>query len=332
VTEDTIEHLELLAENEDVEFEALKEKFKEKYEEIQNRSEGISDEDIEELALRQTRTSALSEVRIPSDEIELLTIGGSIRNTSNGDMFFGSALADTEPENDANQTELASVTIFDSELAGQIYEAFDEVGNVVSGEFNVSEGELQNHLEVRDGDDTDFEVVRPDDRGHLYEEIRSQVPETSIVSIADNLTATTRDPETGDVYSVSSDIRRMEVDIFDGYKNPAQGNGTYTVRDQTVFDEEDIKNSDVFNAEEANENTTPGLTCWVDPNRMEYGSESVVEMFGTVSTNDRGEVSVDVDGMIPIMATDYDGFVDESNDETPDRDDVSTGSSDRMHI
>jgi len=336
VSETTIDQLESIAEDEE-ELEELKEEFKENHQEFQEKTEGLSDEQVETLALRKTRTEHLKESRIPSDYIEIATVGGEIRNTSNGDMFFGTGVVDREPNEESSRQELASIRIFDGELASEIYNAFDEVGNVVSGNFSVEDGDIDFHAEVSDADDTEFEVTRPEDRVGVVNDIRNKVDEISIANIADNMTGTTRNDD-GDVYPISSDIRRMVVDIFDGYKNAEEGFGIYTVRDDTVFDEEDIKESVVYNAEEADDNATPGLSCWIDPNDMEYGSGSTVEVFGTITKNNDGEIVMNVDGVIPVpvgmddLVTDFDGYEVTEDSDAPSRDDIETENVDRTTI
>lgn len=331
INEDTYDELETLAEEHEEDFEDVREAFRERYQETEEKSEAVSDDMVENLALRQTRSWILSQSRVPTDEIEMLTIGGDVRNTSNGDMFFGTAVVDENPDENG-RTKLASVRIFTEELASEVYEAFDEVANVISGNFAVSEGDLEGHLEVSDSDDTEFEVARPDDKSSLIEEIRERVPEVTIATIADNMSASQRNDD-GDVYTVGSDIRRIQADIYDGYKNPDSGVGTYTVRDETVFDDEDIAESPVHNPEEANENATPGMTCWTDPNKMVYASESVVEMYGTVTKNDDGEIVMNVDGILPLMGKEgFDGYEDSNDDEGPERENVSTEDVSRTSI
>ena len=333
VSEETVEQLEQLAENKDIDFDEIREKYKEKYEEVEERAEGVDEDTIEHLALRQLRTENLASSRVPTDHVEMAVIGGDVADTSNGDMFFGSALLDENPNEDGGRKKLASVTIFDDDMAHRMYEAFDQVANVLTGNFAVSEGDLEGHVEVSDSDDTDFEVIRPDDRSEIYEEIREYVPETSIASISEDLTAQTRD-EDGDVYPVSSDIRRIEADVYDGYKNPDSGTGIYTLRDNTVFDDEDVAESDVFDPENANDNATPGLTCFFDPNKMEWGTGSVVEFFGTVTKNDDGIVNMGADGAIPILPNEdgFDGYTDSEDDDGAERNDAGGNNVDRTTI
>lgn len=332
VTENTINALEQLAEKQDEDFDEVVEDFKEKYQDVEERTEGLDDDYIEELALRQFRSQLTASNRIPSEHIQMLTIGGDVINTSNGDMFIGTAVVDEDPEDDSVQTVLGAVNIYDEDIASDIYDAFSQVGNVVSGEFNVSESGFRNHVEVANTDDTEFEVHKPDDRSELISEINEHVPETEIATIADNISAQTRSDD-GDMYTVNSDLYRIRADVFDGYKNPDTGTGIYTLRDNSVFDEEDIADSPVFDAENANENATPGLTCFFDPNKMEWGSSSVVEFYGTVQKNDDGIINFSADGAVAILENEdgFDGYTD-SEDESPDRSGGTETSVDRTQI
>jgi hypothetical protein len=266
----------------------------------------------------------------------MLSIGGDVRNTSDGDMFFGTAVVDEDPNDDSVPSKLAEVRIFDDEIAHRVYEAFDHVGNIVSGNFAVQGGDLQNHLSVSDSDDTEFDVTRPDDRSELVEEIRGHVPETNIAQIADDITAKSRG-EDGNMYNVSSDIRRIRATVYDGYKNPDTGTGIYTLRDDTVFDDDDVVDSGVFNPDNANENATPGLTCFFDPNKMEWGSESIIEFYGTVTKNDDGIIQMGADGAVPVFPSEggYDGYTDSEDDEggsSPDRSSSGSANVDRTSI
>lgn len=328
VSEDTADALEQLAEDNDVEFDAVRETFKEKYEEVGEKAVGeVSDEKLEQLALRATRTAELSDSRVPTNGVEMLTVGGSVRNWNNGDTFVGKALVDLEPDTDEGRNFLSTVIIDGSDVSlGEVVDAFGDVGNIVSGEFSVSEAHTDKFRVLNSSEDTELNVQKPDDRGPMIKEIRNVVPETTIRDITDNLSQTERTDD-GDVYPASFgvDIRRMTVDIYDGYKNPSEGNGTYTVRDDTVFDEDDIVESPVFDSDNAGENATPGLTCWADPSMMEYGTGSVVEMFGTVSKNEDGIASMNVDGIVPIMVEgEFDGYEDNSSDEAPEREQTSS--------
>lgn len=335
VTEDTIAQLQDIAEEVDKSIDEVKEEYKEKYNEVDERASGLPDDKVEEIALKQYTASVVTANRVPTDEIEMLTIGGDVRDTSSGDMFFGTAIVDEDPNDDSVPSKMGEVRIFDEGIAHQVYEAFDHVGNIVTGNFAVQEGDLQNHVAVSDSEDSEFEVTRPNDRSVLINEIRTHVPETNIADIADDTTAKSRG-ENGNMYNVSSDIRRIEATIYDGYKNPDSGTGIYTLRDDTVFDDEDVVESGVFNPDESNENATPGLTCFFDPNKMEWGSGSIIEFYGKVTKNDDGIIQMGADGAVEVFPEQggYDGYTDSEDDEGGNSPERNTGSAnvDRTNI
>lgn len=324
ISEDTANELEKIAEDTETELESVQETFKEAYENVESNS-AVDDEDMfEELAIRTTRTSILSESRIPSDEVEMLTIGGSIRNWSNGDSFVGKALVD---QGDDSPEMIGTVIVSEEDAnLGKVQEAFSEVGNIVQAEFSVSESDVPKHLVLNSVDATEVDFQKPDDRGPLVSDIRDAIPTVTIEDITDDLSSVQRDEDTGNLYPTDFgvDIRHIRADIYDGYKNPEEGNGTYTLRDDTVFDEDDIVESDVYDAENANENATPGLTAWADPHVMDYGSGSVCDFFGTITKNDDGIPTMNIDGIFAIMPEEFDGYVDESSDEGQKRETSSS--------
>lgn len=341
VSQSTIDELEKIAEQHDVPMDDVTEQYKEKYDDVESRTTGVSDSKIEELALRQFRSQQITANRVPTEEVEMLTVGGDVvestpNNNLQQDTFFGTAVVDENPNDDSSSASLGAVNVFDEGLAHQLYGAFDRVGNIVSGNFSVSDGDLPNQVNVGVSEDTEFDVHRPDNRNELVDEIRSHVPETSIASIADDLSAETRG-DNGNMYTVSSDIRRIEADVIDGYMNPDDGVGIYTLRDDTVFDEQDVVESPVFDESEANENATPGLTCFFDDEKMEWGSGAIVEFFGTVEKSDDGTINFSADGAVPILENEegFDGYTDsndDSEDDVPERTSGGGSSVDRTQI
>jgi hypothetical protein len=333
VTEDTANKIESIAERQEIDVESVQETFKEKYEETDEKSVMVEDSEIEEIALRRTRAEYNTQNRIPTDAVEMLTIGGSVRNLNDGDIFVGKALVDVDPN--GNGRNFLSTVFVDPEHLNlsHVQDAFNSVGNIIVGDFGVFEAFSDKFRVLRSSEDTEIDVTFPDDRLPMVEDIRDAVPEASIETITEDASATQRSDD-GELYPANFgvDIRRMKVDIYGGYKNPEDGYGVYTVVDGTVFDEEDIVESPVFDAEEAGENATPGLTCWTNPSMMEYGIGSHVEIYGVIQEND-GIYQMNVDGIIPrAIEGEFDGYVDEGSDEgeAPERE--STGTVDRTSI
>lgn len=314
VSEDTANELERIAEENDVELDELQQNFQTNYEEVEEKS-NLPENRLETIALRVTRTDLLADNRVPTEAIQMLTIGGDIRNWSSGDTFVGRALVDQNPEEDQGRKMISSVIISEDDVSlSDVQDAFSQVGNIVSGEFSVSDADLDGHLMVNSSEDSELDVTVPGDetREELVAEIRDEVPEFTIENISDNLSATeiVEDDDTGERFEraidFGVDIRRIEADIYDSYKNPDEGNGNYTIRDETVFDEEDVVASDVHDDDA--ETRTPGLTAWTDPSLMEYGTGTVAEFFGTVTTDDKGIPQMNVDGIYPLYETEFDGY------------------------
>jgi len=326
ITSETEKELRQIADEEGVEFETVADVFKEKFESVKERGQNVSEDMLENIALRSTRTAQLKRNRTPTSGVEIATIGGSIREWSDGDTFVGKGLVDVNP-NEAGRPYLSTIIIKEDHVnLSDVQDAFSEVGNIVTGEFSVSEAHTDKFRVLNSQDDTDINLEVPDNgvRMDIISDIRDMVPEASIATIVDDMSQTERSDD-GSVYPASFgvDIRRMTVDIYDGYQNPSKGSGAYTVGDETVFDDEDLKRSPVFDTENASENATPGLTCWTDPSLMKYGSSSVVEMFGVISKGRNGVATMNVDGIVPIFDEgEFDGYVDDS-EESPEQ----TGSS-----
>lgn len=315
ITDDTADELEEIALEQEVELQEVRDVFKEKYEKIGDKSP-IPESKVESYALSSTRSKFMAQNRVPTQEVEMLTIGGEVREWQNGDTFVGKALVDVEPE-DGGRNFLSTVIAREDHLnLAEVYDAFSEVGNVVRGQFGVSDADIEGFRVLNSGEDSEIEVSEPTDKSQLFEEIRDEVPEFTISTVADNLSATVKNDD-GEVWPASFgvDIRRITGTIYDGYKNPEEGNGTYTIRDETVFDEQDLVESPVYDSEEAGENATPGMTCWTNPDKMEYGTESICEFYGTVTQGDDGNITMNVDAILPIhVEQEFDGYTDESTD------------------
>lgn len=319
----TQEQLESLAEEFEVSYEQMESVFQDNLEEVNTKSASLSEAKKEELALRFTRASEVSERRNPTEEVEILTIGhGGIRQWNNydengnvvgeHDVLIGFGLIEQD------DTPHVSAVILDEEDGVEIpfaYDAFSEMGNIVTGEFSVGESDLDRHLVANSSSSTEISVQEPPNREGMVSEIRNSIPEFNIENIAENMSATTVEDD-GSEYPTDFgvDLKMIEADVYDAYKS--SDFGIYTLRDETVFDDEDVADSPIYDEE----SRTPGLTCWIDPEMMEYGNGSVCEFFGTVTQNDDGQIQFNAVNVNPIFPQDFDGTVD------------TTGSSDEENV
>lgn len=327
------EQLESIAEDLDVSLAAVKDAYQDNLNEVKNNSSGLSDEKIESIALRTTRAEQIKDNRMPTQEKEILVIGhGGIREWSNyddnGNQVGTREVLIAYGLVEHNDRDHVSVIIIDEEDGIEIplaFDAFKGMGNIVTGEFSVSESDLEGKLVLNSSGSTEISVQEPPNREAMVSEIREHIPEFTIENIADNLSATERS-DNGDEYPVDFgvDLKMIEADVYDSYKRNGEF-GIYTLRDETVFDDEDVANSPVYDED----SRTPGLTCWIDPDMMEFGTGSVGEFIGTVTQNDEGQIQMNAVNVNTLFETDFDGTVDSG---TPDQDEDVETESDRMEI
>jgi hypothetical protein len=338
VSNETAEKLEEFSQKNGLDHDDVVEAFKEKYTEVEEKASNVDEDYLETLALRAVRTAELSKFGGTVEGVEMATIGGGIRvwgdddDPSKGperDVFIGKALVDINPNEEGGRDYVSSV-VADSDDGvdvSEFYSAFSEVGNIVTGEFSISDAFSDNFKVLNADNSTELSVTVPDNKNGIIKDIRNAVPETDIANIADNRSAEQRNDD-GNVYPADFgvDVRRMTVDIYDGYKNPEGGFGMYTVRDDTVFDDDDIVESPVFDAANSNENATPGMTCFMDVGDMEYATNSVVEMYGVISKSKDGVIQMNVDGVVPILDEgEFDGYVDNrDSNSSPEREETSS--------
>lgn len=319
VTEETAESLQELADQHELDFDTVRDRFVEKLEVVREKSVDYSQEREESLAYRMTRTNLNKKNRVPTDEVEIATIGGSIREFSNGDSYAGKGLVDLEPNSEDGRKFISTIMFSEDDVnLYEIRDAFGRVGNIIHGEFSVSDADIDGFRILNSQEETDITLHEPDEetRAAIIKEIREHVPEFTIRTISDNLSQRVRDEDSGNLYPASFgvDVKRIEAEIYDGYKNESKGSGAYTVRDDETFDDDDIEATDVYDPDEVNENATPGLTCWTDPYLMEYGSDSIVELYGVVTIGDNGLPSMNVDGIVEIIKDgDFDGYEDDGD-------------------
>ena len=337
VSNETQEALEEIAEKKNKDIDTVVEKFKANYEEAEEQT-NYGEDRLEKFALRITRSDVVSESRIPSNEVLIKTIGhNGFQNwneyNDNGDVvgdkdvLIAYGLVDQNPNEETGREQVAAI-IFDEtddvDLASAA-EAFEEMGNEVVAEFNVGEADLNQYLMLNSVESTDLDVTEPDDetREEYLSDIRDEVQETTIENIADNLSAVERQ-EDGSEWPADFgvDMRVIEGDIVDSFKrdNGESRFGIYTIRDETMFDEEDIVGSVVHDSD-ADDQQTPGLTAWCDPDMMEYGSGSVCEFYGSITQGEDGQVTMNIFGINPIFEREFDGYEDTGGDGDFNNDD-----------
>lgn len=113
-----------------------------------------------------------------------------------------------------------------------------------------------------------------------------------------------------------SDIKRMRGYIVDAYRNfgdPSDPDdndfGVMTVIDDSVADVSELEDTDLSTGREG---SAIGLTVWMPPELVQYGEESYVDVYGTLTRNQDGEVWMNGVSVTPLAAFPYE---DDSRDE-----------------
>jgi len=232
------------------------------------------------------------------EKLNVVAIGhGGIRNWSydNGGtrevlLTFGVVKPEDKPMG-------LGVFINDEEEGVDIYnikEKFDTL-NEIEAYYTVGQAdELPNTYILNSTDETrvdvkdESEAASEDKRRSLLQE---HTQEAKLDSVKDYLSATNADG-----YSVAfgADIKRMNATIVDAVD--LDNTSIYTILDDTVIDPSEL--DDDVRDDRAQ---TPGMTAWCPKNMMKYGVNSQVEVYGSISTMDDGQVAMNIYGIVPLI-------------------------------
>lgn len=288
-----------------------KEQYEEALEEVNERlMEDVSDAQRREFALGMVESEKIFRDRTMGSgeemELEILSIGQAGRIDDWGDdndsvvyaygFIFGPLkedggkkaaravfvnrksdgldLSDIQRMYHAENTMKGVYEVSESNDLDGVYRCFS------NGSTNVVEGELDN---------------LPADRDEKLNILRQAVPEASLATLHDNLSA--HDPETGYTHDFGADLRRIEAKVVDYYIPDDKAWGRYTIMDDSVT-EDDIVGTDIV----GDDQNVPGLTVWADPvHHMEYGRRTRADFFGTVEEGSDGNLNMNLVGIIPIV-------------------------------
>jgi len=96
------------------------------------------------------------------------------------------------------------------------------------------------------------------------------------------------------------DIKRIEGQVVDKYRDFDSDMGVYTILDDTVIDPDDLMGTKLMR-EDADENATPGLTVYLPPEQVKFREDSRIVVYGTVSTSNDGQVLMRGVGSVGIV-------------------------------
>lgn len=289
--------------------------------------DALGDDAIQQHALRTVKSSIYQGSRTSfgeTREVNILTIGhAGVRqwndrdNGGKKDVLIAFGVIQPGKDEDGNDLPMGVGVFINDETdgvdIGNLRSAFGETLNNLTGYYSVQESE-----ELTIGGDTPVYVCNSTDKTRVEEAetdmdaqekrefLHSYISEeANIANIHQHLSATNED---GYPVEFGADIKRMNVTVIDYHKG--DGFNTYTLLDDSVVDPEELGKDIV--SEQAR---SPGLTAWVPDEFHQWGTNSQLEVYGTLSRNEDGQISLNVCGVIPLIPMEMDD-TDDSEEET----------------
>lgn len=218
-------------------------------------------------------------------KVEIVTIGGDFDPFNNGEVFLGYGLI--VPENDPVGL---GVVMFDARNGADLDNAMEHFYNFltpVRGEFNIRSAEQVNgayRLDAVKGTTLEtFEAERDfDERKELVDDF---VDAVQIGSISDGLSIVA---DNGFAADFGVDLRRIEAArVLEARVGEA---GRLEVQDDSFIEARDL-HDDV-----RGDSNARGLVCWVDKEIVDFGAGSFVDLYGAITPNRDGQITMNVFG------------------------------------
>lgn len=309
-----------IAESRDKDFEAVKAAYEDKLEVVEERLVGEeSEEEKQKYALQLLRSESIQKRRTRGsvEELPILAIGhGGTRPFGDGQAVMAYGIINPE---DARPGLAVFICKSEDVDLDDIRAKFQTL-NTLRGYFTRNESDnfdpaSEKQVYVCNAtEDSYVEEVSPDDapdsspiselptdreaKRDLINENFMDEP-VQLANIHEHLSKT--DPESGYTVDFGADVKRMRGQIVDAAVFEDSDSGLVVVLDDSVSPEE--LGDDVVGEQQR----VPGLGCWIPPEFVEYGENSIVDIYGTVSVSDDGQVSMNGCGIVPIISFDYEG-------------------------
>lgn len=319
MNEDEIEsELQSLIEGTDHDLSWAWETYRTKYEETEGVAEGLPEEQIQQHALRSVKSDMYKGSRTSfgeTAEMNILTIGhGGVRqwndrdNGGKKDVLIAYGAVAPGKDEDGNERPMG-IGVFicdetDGVDLGNIRSAFSTTLNNLTGYFTVQESD-----ELKVGGDTPVYTCNSSDKTRVEEaesdksreekrEFLHQFvsEEASIANIHNHISATNED---GYPAEFGADVKRMNATVIDW--NKGDGFNTYTLLDDSVVDPDEL-GEDIVN----DHARSPGLTAWCPDEFHQYGTNSQLEVYGSIRRGDDGQISMNICGVVPLIPMDMD--------------------------
>lgn len=262
-------------------------------------SDGVDEDRLAEAAIQSVRGELVQGSRTggPVEEIDILSIGhGGIREWNDGDGGEKDVLIAYGVVNPPDDPAGIGVFLCDSQDGVDVYNLKDKFGTLdsLTGHFQVSESdELTGVYILRSSEDTrveedDSDMSDSDKRDFLHNFVEE---DAEISTIHEHLSITNED---GYEAEFGADLKRMTCTVVDWYEG--DGFNTYTVLDDSVVDHDELGDDVV-----SDRGRTPGMTVWCPEEFFEYGDDSQLELYGTVTRSDDGQIAMNAVGVYPLI-------------------------------
>lgn len=307
--------LEQLAEGSVKDVEALQEEYDEALAEVKERvPETMGDAQVQSLALGQVRSDVTAENSIPrnSEQTRIVTLGyrGFIQmGEDNEDVLITYGIVDPA---DDDKPRRPGVILNEESSGADLYdikEKFLEFGRTVEADYDVEESNnVSNTYILHATDETEPEVL---DTEMSVEETRQWINDNffeEAAKLADVGSHISQGGREGYPDMFGADIKRLQGTVADWFISQDGDTGGYVLQDDSIIDPNDYPEKIV------GDKRVPGITCWTDPELMEYGDNSVCDFYGSISVMNDGQVVMNVFGIAPIMAND----IEFDDDEEPE--------------
>lgn len=301
---DIEDKLEELAEGTGHDVDYIQAEYDEAYAEVAERvPDHYEEEKVENLALGQVRGGISANTSVPrdSEQTKIVTLGsrGFIQMGDDDEdvlVTYGAV----DPADDSKPRQLG-VILNEESTGADLYEIEGtfEPFNTIEAEYDVDQAnDMNNTYVLHATSDTEPEVL---DTDMSEEDTRQYVnnnffeDQASLAEIGSHISQGGRD---GWPDLFGADLKRITGTVVDWFVSEDGETGGYVVQDDSIIDPNDYPD------EVVGDKRVPGITCWTDPEIMEYGESSVCDFYGSISTMDDGQVTMNVIGIAPIMAND----------------------------
>ena len=281
-----------------------KEQYEDELESLKERTNGdVSDDKLDALkthAVRLVKSAANEGARVGGDvqKVDVVAIGhAGVQQWSDGEggkkdvlLAYGVVKPQDKP--------MGLGVFINDETTGV------DIGNV-RGKFETL-NELEAYYSVGESDDlantyilNSEEETRIDvkDEEEMADEdarrslLHQHTDEAKLENVKDYLSAMDSD---GRTVAFGGDVKRMNATVVDAVS--LDNASIYTVLDDSVIDPEEL--DDDVRDDRAQ---TPGMTAWCPEDFMKYGTNSQVEVYGSITTMDDGQVCMNICGIVPLI-------------------------------